>query len=308
MRGGTRNHLFFIKFIIFVLLDFDGFLRKCKAHSRTEQVVEARHSEPERKFLFIVSIQDVRKPLKAGYPEATHLCTGALISRRDILTAAHCLENEGRLMFLEGGTKVKNIEVLVGSSNLRECTTYYPDSWHTFENWADRKGKSIEFNENDIAVMKLITAISDSHVMPATLSKKKYNEIYGFNVFTAGWSKQENGQIGSVKKSSSLIVLDKRKCEAEYKQRTGIERVIEKIYICTKANPPVLLSEGESGGPVFDKNAEILGINSGLSSKDATNPSEIINVHISIDAYRAFIASVRTSSKKSKCLGLFCTM
>jgi V8-like Glu-specific endopeptidase len=97
----------------------------------------------ENEFPYVVSVMRMR--IFNADPIRDHSCTGTLISRKDIVTAEHCVEAEDLL-----ATKI-----VVGSNNLRECESYFIFWWTTYKHWAMRSNIPIEFYMNDVAVIRV---------------------------------------------------------------------------------------------------------------------------------------------------------
>lgn len=68
-----------------------------------------------------------------------------LITKKFVLTAAHCFEN-----ILLG-----EIRLIVGSVDLRTGKKYDPSMWITYDQWAESKNITKEYELNDIAMIKV---------------------------------------------------------------------------------------------------------------------------------------------------------
>jgi V8-like Glu-specific endopeptidase len=77
--------------------------------------------------------------------ESNHFCSGTLITNQDILTAAHCLEDE----------RPTQVLAIVGSSDLRQGIMYSPLWWITYNHWIQIKHMQRRFQSNDIANIRV---------------------------------------------------------------------------------------------------------------------------------------------------------
>jgi hypothetical protein len=95
-------------------------------------------------YTFIVSLMHVN--LNTFNRVDNHICTAALVTRNHVLSAAHCIED-----------RLKNeTVVLAGSNYLSLCTAYEIFAWITYNEWGERRRIFIEFDTNDISIIKVI--------------------------------------------------------------------------------------------------------------------------------------------------------
>jgi secreted trypsin-like serine protease len=94
-------------------------------------------------FPFVVSIK--RISFNNSEPENYHICTGTLVSNKDVLTAEHCSDN----------LLISDIEVIVGSNDIREGKQYNVSWWITYNTWISMKKKKSQYHNNDIMMLRV---------------------------------------------------------------------------------------------------------------------------------------------------------
>jgi secreted trypsin-like serine protease len=102
-------------------------------------------SANENEFKFVVSILTIDNSLQLPI-ERFHRCTGTLVSKQDILTAEHCMQD----------ILPSSVKVLVGSIDLALSTEFRPMFFLPFENWSQQNEIWMEHQNNDIAFIKVI--------------------------------------------------------------------------------------------------------------------------------------------------------
>ena len=95
-------------------------------------------------FPFIVSIGN---KVYHGRGENS-FCAGTLITKKLVLTAEHCKDDDSTL---------SDIQVTVGSNDVRAGRKYYVTAWRSFNDWAAQNGRIDPNSDNDIAILTVLT-------------------------------------------------------------------------------------------------------------------------------------------------------
>jgi V8-like Glu-specific endopeptidase len=93
-------------------------------------------------YLYVVSVVRVDSHNITRYDK---ICIGTLVTRKDVLTAEHCLEGE----------ELPYTAIVAGSINFRTGTRYPLFWWLTYENWLSQLRAAAEFRFNDIAMLRV---------------------------------------------------------------------------------------------------------------------------------------------------------
>ncbi|XP_011495579.1 PREDICTED: uncharacterized protein LOC105360384 [Ceratosolen solmsi marchali] len=233
----------------------------------------------EEEFPFIVAFRRINNV--NPNPSRDHICTGALITKQHVLSAAQC--HDRRL--------VNQTIVLHGSNSLLYCTTYRILWWITFNKWADLTGRNHLFSDNDISVTKLIYEVQ-GNVEPALLSSVPYDDLVHEEVDLAGWGVNFRRAVSLNMLTAKTRILSIRECENHIQHLVDRIIGIHERHFCTFHDPFVLMLRGDFGGPVLH-NHKIIGVNKNVLPDLGKDYNQFkVNIHTSINYYRVFLTAV----------------
>ncbi|BFF99396.1 brachyurin [Drosophila madeirensis] len=187
----------------------------------------------------------------ADSPNEPNLCGGTIISKRWILTAAHCLQDPS--------SELQKVIVYVGSLSVHESAAYVV-----------RKSATIvhkQFNRkivaNDIALIKLPRDLTfNARIQPARLANPKDSYV-GRTAIISGWGLTTKQEASRVLQYIRAPILSNKECEKQWnKQLKGKSRkLVLDSFICIDSRAG-LPCRGDSGGPLVldDGSKTLVGI------------------------------------------------
>ncbi|CAD7698874.1 unnamed protein product [Ostreobium quekettii] len=197
-----------------------------QASQVTSRIVAVEEA-PEGRFPWIVSIRN---------PVRLHRCVGILVSRRFVLTAAHCIDDIGKNAIVHiGPYRLNDAEEQLGSPRvMRALTTFVHPNWK----------KKLQHGY-DCALLKLPWDVEG--VPTPTLSEKGTQHPGSTDVFALGWDVRRGGShevYDNLRMATSLQIVENRHCP-------GLERWALGAHMICAYSAYEDTCQGDSGGPLF---------------------------------------------------------
>ncbi|XP_030760915.1 proclotting enzyme-like [Sitophilus oryzae] len=180
-------------------------------------------------------------------------CGAALISRKHLITAAHCVN----------GFDVRDLSVTLGDHDRTSADRFNHIEVRRLRSVKKHEHFDVSTYNNDIAILEMDIPISFSDKMnPVCLPNADFVDYSGRVGIIAGWGKtEERGDTSDVLRKVAVPVWSKQEC---YNSGYGERKISENMFCAGYVEGQIDACQGDSGGPLQLSNSlgdmEIIGV------------------------------------------------
>ncbi|KAK4883235.1 hypothetical protein RN001_006554 [Aquatica leii] len=225
-------------------------------------------------YLFQSSVTGGRTALNGEFPyqvsirhNGIHICSGSIIDKITILTAAHCIHNKVSSM----------LSVSVGSVDVSLGYVYEVSNQIIHDQYDPQKSL------NDIALLKLHNPVQYTmNTQPVALATQRIPS--GVNCVAMGWGFDVKPMYSKYLQRIDLKTIDTDACKKSYTSNSTFP--VTDTNICTMIRVGHGTCHGDTGGPLISYGQQI-----GIVSWEYTCNQNLPGVHTRVSPYLEWIKS-----------------